>query len=148
MHLSKYARSIVITLAIAVLSASHPAYSQECEAYPWNARKSVRGGCKSSGARCTVLENARRLGTCKTKFPLNPYERECECVARFPLRRSATGEDVKLVQAKLAITADGIFGERTQAAVRAFQRDHGLRQDGVVGRETATALGVVAGSDF
>jgi murein L,D-transpeptidase YcbB/YkuD len=35
---------------------------------------------------------------------------------------------------------DGVFGRRTQAAVIAFQRQHGLVADGVVGRKTAAAL--------
>ncbi len=35
---------------------------------------------------------------------------------------------------------DGAFGRKTQAAVIAFQRQHGLVADGVVGRRTAAAL--------
>jgi hypothetical protein len=35
---------------------------------------------------------------------------------------------------------DGFYGVATGAAVRAFQRDHGLGVDGVCGRQTASAL--------
>ncbi|MDR5659056.1 LysM peptidoglycan-binding domain-containing protein [Serpentinicella sp. ANB-PHB4] len=37
---------------------------------------------------------------------------------------------------------DGIFGSKTEAAVRAFQRSKGLVVDGIVGIRTWTALGV------
>ncbi|MBE3556047.1 MAG: SafA/ExsA family spore coat assembly protein [Firmicutes bacterium] len=40
---------------------------------------------------------------------------------------------------------DGIFGPRTQQAVLAFQGDHGLVQDGIVGPKTWAALFEVAG---
>ena len=36
--------------------------------------------------------------------------------------------------------ADGTYGEKTEAAVTAFQQDNDLAADGVVGAETATAL--------
>ena len=38
--------------------------------------------------------------------------------------------------------ADGIFGTRTQQAVQAFQRDYGLSADGIVGEKTLAALGL------
>lgn len=59
---------------------------------------------------------------------------------RPTLRRGSTGELVKSVQAKLGIGADGDFGPATEAAVRQFQRDHGLLPDGIFGPKSWTAL--------
>ncbi|HEV7374761.1 MAG TPA: N-acetylmuramoyl-L-alanine amidase [Pyrinomonadaceae bacterium] len=59
---------------------------------------------------------------------------------RPTLRRPATGDLVKQVQAKVGINADGTFGPKTEAAVRAFQRAHGLVPDGIVGPKTWIAL--------
>ncbi|MEW6208218.1 MAG: N-acetylmuramoyl-L-alanine amidase [Acidobacteriota bacterium] len=63
---------------------------------------------------------------------------------RPTLRRGATGELVKQVQAKVGVTADGDFGPKTEAAVRAFQRGHGLVPDGIVGPKTWKAFDEVA----
>lgn len=58
----------------------------------------------------------------------------------------STGADVtKLQQALNALgydcgDADGIFGAATEAAVRAFQRDHELTVDGIAGKDTQAAL--------
>ncbi|MEA2466576.1 MAG: hypothetical protein QOJ57_702, partial [Thermoleophilaceae bacterium] len=49
---------------------------------------------------------------------------------------------VKGVQSALKLPADGVFGRQTAHAVRAFQREHGLKADGVVGPATWAALGV------
>lgn len=69
-----------------------------------------------------------------------------------PLRRGSTGPDVVALQVALnriaqsypAIpkipTADGIFGPRTEAAVRVFQQVFGLNDDGIVGSATWYAV--------
>ena len=57
------------------------------------------------------------------------------------------GNDVAMVQGKLNLKgyscgqADGIFGKKTDIAVRNFQSDNGLTVDGIVGRNTALKLG-------
>ena len=52
------------------------------------------------------------------------------------------GDDVRVLQQKLGMTADGIFGPTTKAAVQAFQKANGLIQDGTVGTQTLSKLGL------
>ncbi|MBI3181895.1 MAG: peptidoglycan-binding protein [Myxococcales bacterium] len=64
------------------------------------------------------------------------------------LRQGARGEPVRQLQARLRALgfdpgpADGAFGPRTEAAVKAFQRRCGIAVDGVVGPQTWSRLGV------
>lgn len=60
------------------------------------------------------------------------------------LRKGSTGEYVQLLQTKLLNQgydlgkwgADGQFGAATEKAVKQFQKDWGLKVDGIVGKET------------
>jgi peptidoglycan hydrolase-like protein with peptidoglycan-binding domain len=61
--------------------------------------------------------------------------------SRPTIKRGATGPFVRFLQRKLNINADGIFGSDTEKAVRRFQREKALAVDGVVGRQTWSALG-------
>lgn len=68
--------------------------------------------------------------------------------SRATLRKGSKGDNVKQVQNLLLelgydlprYGADGSFGNETDAAVRAFQRDEGLDVDGVIGAKTWAAL--------
>ena len=57
---------------------------------------------------------------------------------RATLRRGLNNDPelVKIVQTRLSLTADGIFGPDTEAALRAFQRAHNAVPDGIVGPKT------------
>lgn len=63
-------------------------------------------------------------------------------------RRGDSGETVKKVQQKLKSwgyysgSVDGVFGSGTESAVKYFQRKNGLTADGVVGTKTLAALGI------
>jgi len=52
------------------------------------------------------------------------------------LKKGSTGDDVKKLQEKLGLGADGTFGSGTEAAVKKWQSDNGLTADGIVGEGT------------
>ena len=52
------------------------------------------------------------------------------------LKVGSKGDDVKKLQAKLGLAADGVFGPGTEKAVKKWQIDHDLNPDGIVGDGT------------
>ena len=64
------------------------------------------------------------------------------------LRKGDSGAYVTLAQTELinkgyscgSTGADGKFGKNTEAAVKRFQNDHGLKVDGIIGNDTWNAL--------
>ena len=63
-------------------------------------------------------------------------------------KRGASGATVSEIQKRLKAwgyydgSVDGVYGSRTEAAVRWFQRRNGLSVDGQVGDQTLAALGI------
>lgn len=63
-------------------------------------------------------------------------------------KKGASGQTVKEIQSKLRDwgyyrgPVDGIYGSRTEEAVKYFQRKNGLNADGQVGNQTLAALGI------
>lgn len=64
------------------------------------------------------------------------------------LKYGSRGKDVTDLQTKLKRwgyytgSVDGVFGPKTLSAVKYFQRKNGLTVDGIVGEQTAAALGM------
>jgi len=58
---------------------------------------------------------------------------------------SSTKQDVRQLQRKVGVAADGMFGPATERAVKRWQRRHGLTADGIVGPLTRSAMGLGPG---
>ena len=56
------------------------------------------------------------------------------------LKVGSKGEDVKKLQSKLGLTADGSFGPNTEKKVKEWQQANGLTADGIVGSGTWTKM--------
>jgi peptidoglycan hydrolase-like protein with peptidoglycan-binding domain len=56
------------------------------------------------------------------------------------LQTGSEGRQVRILQHKLGIAVDGLYGPQTEAAVRAFQQREGLAVDGTVSQQTSAAL--------
>ena len=56
------------------------------------------------------------------------------------LKNGSKGEDVKKLQTKLGVDPVGTFGPKTEAAVKAWQKDNGLKDDGIVCEATWNKL--------
>lgn len=80
----------------------------------------------------------------------NVTEEPAVIVATYKV--GSSGSTVKTIQQKLKNwgyytgAVDGIYGSKTRAAVVYFQRKNGLTADGIVGNKTLAALGMKTGS--
>jgi len=75
--------------------------------------------------------------------PLGPVPLTPAAVAVLRLTNPyARGEAVRRLQTALGVTADGIYGPATYAAVLNYQHRHGLIIDGEAGSQTFEALGL------
>ena len=70
-----------------------------------------------------------------------------ETLSRF----GSSGSEVRNIQTKLKNwgyytgSVDGVYGSRTVAAVKSFQRNNGLTADGIAGTQTLAAMGISSG---
>ena len=60
---------------------------------------------------------------------------------RRSVKLGSRGDDVRYLQRKLGILADGIFGPMTRRAVINFQKAHRIAADGIVGPVTWSRIG-------
>ena len=92
-----------------------------------------------------------KLTTTRKKSLKNTWVYQIEALKDIPeidVKKGNKGEYVAVLQQKLIFNGyslphygiDGDFGSETEKAVKAFQKDHGLTADGVVGKKTWEAL--------
>jgi len=77
--------------------------------------------------------------------PLALAQTSAQAPAPSTLSGGSSGNAVSALQAALGIKQTGSFSAATARAVRAFQRRNGLTVDGIVGPQTARALGLASG---
>ena len=100
-------------------------------------------GIKIFGA---VLLMAIVVGSASAFFIANSQSPVVEPTAIVNAKSSSS--DIKLVQQKLKNwgyytgAVDGIYGAKTTAAVKLFQKRNGLVVDGIVGNKTLAAMGI------
>ncbi len=150
-----------------VTATSRPYISKSLGAYPgsWAAwRKAVKAKhgdgwqawrrAKDQSIECEKIRNASgrsRWQCTRTAIPCMPGWTTQLPICDGPaitknLRRGDSGDQVKTLQCILKnyhgieVAVDGDFGRGTRKAVRAFQKQNGLKADGVVGDQTLEKL--------
>jgi len=99
--------------------------------------KKINGGDIGLADRQARYEKAMAVLT--GKIPLRAANSEAAPTGGT-LRRGSKGEEVKRMQAKLGLSADGDFGPGTEAALKKWQAANGLTADGVAGPKTIAKL--------
>ena len=89
------------------------------------------------------------LFSCVLGFSISLYQNSFDLVCEQTAEAaSLTTTQIKTVQTKLKRwgyytgVVDGVYGPKTKSAVKSFQQKNGLTADGIVGAKTAAALGM------
>ncbi|SDY23542.1 N-acetylmuramoyl-L-alanine amidase [Thermoactinomyces sp. DSM 45892] len=100
-----------------------PAFQKEC------AVETAKGICEYFGVSYSTSSSSASSTSMPSSYPGSL------------IRKGSRGEYVKMIQRALGgLSVDGIFGPKTQNAVKVFQRKNGLSVDGIVGPLTWNKL--------
>ncbi|MCJ8272561.1 MAG: peptidoglycan-binding protein, partial [Psychrosphaera sp.] len=59
------------------------------------------------------------------------------------VKKGDSGDWVKKLQSGLNVSTDGVFGDYTDKILKVWQLRHGLEPDGIAGRNTFRAMGLL-----
>ena len=116
---------------------------------PALSRRSVLGGAAALGVLGSV--SAMNAASAAAVLPLDSgqvYRADLSLyVGKYRInpgtgRKSYWFASTRVVQYRLGVGIDGVYGPRTRDAVRHFQRSRRLVDDGIVGLVTCRALGL------
>jgi tetratricopeptide (TPR) repeat protein len=85
-----------------------------------------------------IVKAMNELASTSTKTEI--LSKEQGLPAGVVMTMGASGPDVKQLQTKLGVNANGVFGHKTRLAVREFQQRNGLHIDGIAGPKTTSKL--------
>lgn len=126
-------------LWIAKYSTKKPSVGRDIAIWQFSSDKVTENFYKGSLDRNYLyIDNFQGSRTAVQKESNNPYP-----VPTRTLKKTVPcmkGNDVKWLQYEIGIKVDGVFGKDTKAAVFAYQKKHGLKQDGKVGPATRYSL--------
>lgn len=100
---------------------------------------------KFQGDNCLEIDGDVGENTWNTLFPLQNQKENSEW-PRYHIAKGMSDGNVSIIQKRLSNLGysigpiDGIFGEKTEIAVKDFQKINHLKDDGIVGRDTWNAL--------
>ena len=146
---AKY-KNMSLDEVVAYLQTKEGALESAC--WFWNSRNINRAADARDIRTMTRLVNGGENGLADRKEKWekaliifgssNPQETKNPPVTRpaRTLRRGDRGADVKSLQEKLKITADGIFGINTENALRSWQVKNGITPSGVASETTLLRL--------
>jgi putative chitinase len=98
-----------------------------------NAKKVVGNSVSSTPTKTQITDSV--TVTQKAPAPAAPAS------GKYPtIQKKSTGDVVKKVQAKLGLSADGIYGLQTEIAVRSWQRTNKYTADGIMNDEQIRKL--------
>lgn len=101
---------------------------------------SARNENTLDGKQQRIIKENYLIARCSGAVYLTPKPIVPVFIFTKTLKLGSVGYDVKMLQIKLKIGADGIFGLKTKNAVIKFQKERGLTPDGIVGKNTNKEL--------